>query len=1502
MELFMHNVADASCLADYPNVRVLALHLQTIPRAVGLAQMQQLQRLSMTECSLESIRGLESCVQLLHLDVSMNRIQLMDRRVLSKLPCLRSLWMSENSISLIEGLEHLPKLHTLWLARNSIRFLYDSLDRCTGLTELNLAATEMDNLKEISNLSRLRSLSSLVLSDPHFGESPVCSLCNYETYVLSRLQQLQRLDTLVVSDEMRHLAEVTFTKKKMYYNMRIKMLKRKTSKVVRVVGEVRQVVVSQLNHDRNPLVRQLKGVQRELHELGACVPSSAAEPSGAAEPSSASDPPQELVRLQERSALLERSVARSAAEISSTEVAAAEATRAICESSQLSICRLMLELETGGNIRFEEGKPSDIWFSSCVALVHSRFVAAEYAELGVTGMRVTRVTRVHNRHQRSRFEGRLDSMVNTGHLSGTTTSSTGYKRSLEYLFYAERRDGELTGILEEGFHSVDEYVSACGHAAVPLSNSVSLCDLGRLKHALGNAAPAQLPAALSGKLLVTQAFLARCTEERVPAAGADASAQPVPLCQADYSSYSSIFRICGSGGKQRQWFCFEPELVLPEYLVEFEYETASTNLGRELSVSQMLRMGRSIGVLDGCGVEGTSAPTEAEAVDLAHMMRPLVRFALQCTASKSSSDHPNDEELLDAPCVKQGEKSARIDRISPKLLEEHAQMRSASIKQLRRLDLHGNAIRVVEGLHVAHSLRELILCFNEIHAMEGLSALHNLRVLDLGFNLIKRIEGVRGLEKLERLELNNNLIYRLEDVAELSEHVPQVATLNLQNNAICQVKGYRKNILRRLGRLTWLDETPVLHEERTVAVESIAGITPALIHAHTSTRQRFNGSLRPERIAEGEGAAMVYGSAEDTGLLGGDAKHSRGFRGRFGSFESDANWWAEVDALELNHQHLRKLHDLERLVNLRRASFSSNELARIEGLDGCAALEELSLEDNRIAKVENLSRLVMLTKLDLGSNKICTIEGLETLTALTQLSLEENEIVHLAGLSQLRALLELYIGSNCISDTREVLQLKPLPKLLILDLSGNPLTEADEYRSHTIYQLRHLRVLDGVGIEDEERSDAKERFMGKLTLEALGEHLGHQLWEGITELDLSRMKMREFEALKHEGFRNLRALSLDFNLVTHVESLPSLPKLKALRLNHNLLQSQPRPSVPNGLQAVGGGLRASVGGLQVVGGGLQAVEGGPQTVGGGLQAVKGGLSSLTALEVLHLAYNQITSVPQLRLHVLDQLRVLHLQGNDIWRLEGLEGLYRLRELVLDQNRIRQLEPESLSSLTSLRTLHLEENGLRSLAHLPPQLQTLALGTNRICDLAELERIDHLSETLTQITLANNPVTRKQHYRLALTQRLSELTLLDDREVTSEERARAQGLFCADAPTPGGNDRQWLKVPLKITSMDFEMVSGLGTHVAAPPLTVAKPLGTNGGHGILKWNLMTVGPAISVAPATSVGPATREDLLFPPHAKRFGGSQRRLEERANSQASLRESRTHGMNRTASIGRH
>ena len=62
--------------------------------------------------------------------------------------------------------------------------------------------------------------------------------------------------------------------------------------------------------------------------------------------------------------------------------------------------------------------------------------------------------------------------------------------------------------------------------------------------------------------------------------------------------------------------------------------------------------------------------------------------------------------------------------------------------------------------------------------------------------------------------------------------------------------------------------------------------------------------------------------------------------------------YLQVTTLNLDSQHISKLSNLERLVNLRWASFNDNDLTKVEGLDNCAQLEELSLEDNCIYKIE----------------------------------------------------------------------------------------------------------------------------------------------------------------------------------------------------------------------------------------------------------------------------------------------------------------------------------------------------------------------------------------------------------------------------------------------------------------------------------------------------------------------------------------------------------------------
>jgi hypothetical protein len=41
----------------------------------------------------------------------------------------------------------------------------------------------------------------------------------------------------------------------------------------------------------------------------------------------------------------------------------------IQEVCTFSISRVMLEFETGGNVRLEEGRPSDLWYTSCADLV-----------------------------------------------------------------------------------------------------------------------------------------------------------------------------------------------------------------------------------------------------------------------------------------------------------------------------------------------------------------------------------------------------------------------------------------------------------------------------------------------------------------------------------------------------------------------------------------------------------------------------------------------------------------------------------------------------------------------------------------------------------------------------------------------------------------------------------------------------------------------------------------------------------------------------------------------------------------------------------------------------------------------------------------------------------------------------------------------------------------------------------------------------------------------------
>ena len=85
---------------------------------------------------------------------------------------------------------------------------------------------QIDSFREARYLAQLPALRELSLNDPHWGACPITQLCNYDTYMLCHLPHLTALDSLVLSQETKQAADAVFTKKRMYYNMRVKAMNR----------------------------------------------------------------------------------------------------------------------------------------------------------------------------------------------------------------------------------------------------------------------------------------------------------------------------------------------------------------------------------------------------------------------------------------------------------------------------------------------------------------------------------------------------------------------------------------------------------------------------------------------------------------------------------------------------------------------------------------------------------------------------------------------------------------------------------------------------------------------------------------------------------------------------------------------------------------------------------------------------------------------------------------------------------------------------------------------------------------------------------------------------------------------------------------------------------------------------------------------------------------------------------------------------------------------------
>ncbi|XP_060274103.1 leucine-rich repeat-containing protein 9 isoform X8 [Ovis aries] len=1140
LEMFFSGYPRIVGLSLFPNLTSLTIVAQDIKEISGLETCLQLKELWIAECCIEKIGGLQECKSLEKLYLYYNKISKIEN--LEKLSRLAVLWLNHNAIKFIEGLQTLKNLSDLNLAGNLISSIGRCLDPNEQLERLNLSGNQICSFKDLTNLTRLRHLKDLCLNDPQYKTNPVCLLCNYSTHVLYHLPCLQRLDTFDVSPkQIKELADTTAMKKIMYYNMRIKTVQRHLNEDLEKLND-RKCKLQKLPEERIKLFNFLKkNLERELTELKGSGKGHNDRSNNnkvtELEKSKICETVTEEPSLQQKiviklNALNER-VTFWNKKLDEIEAIYRIEVKRKKKSHSLLIPFLLIELETVGNIHFEEGTRSDDW---------------------------------------------------------------SYRKMLECLFYVF--DPEITvkkkhllQILEKGFKDSETSKLPLRKEAVILANSLSICECPRLellqqkyKDEKKNSLEHEL--FRHGILMITKVFLGQSVQAR----------DQDSISQANYPMINSVFiprkyllnsimgqRNCDCSVRQCKWFVFDHDLVLPEYIVEFEYITVVKAHSLFSSFNNVI-------------LEESKKNSEGSVL---------------------SQDLKFDDEVIKMdPRIKPRPKLISLDDKTILSLAK-----TSVYGHIVSLNLHGNSLSKLRDLSKLTGLRKLNISFNEFTCLDDVYHLYNLEYLDASHNHVITLEGFRGLMKLKHLDLSWNQLKKSGDeINMLCKHTTSLLTLDIRHNPWQKPATLRLSVIGRLKTLTHLDGVLISEEEATAAMKFISGtkITQFSLLRHSSTKEErprilsiwpsakiltqtsklgphshmsgnwylkglcnlvildmygniivwnqenyrlfvifhlpelkaldgisieppetecakdlFGGRLTSDMIAERQGHPNFTQMQElnwtSSSIRTVDLIPVDQFRNvcnvnlqnnNLTSF-SGLIYLPNVKVLCLNYNHIESIiprlkpqtHLTSRQLlyqkvpssgygqqgtsKINRDTMSSENLPPIMnslevlhlGYNGICNLIQLQLnrlrnlkflflQGNEISQIEGLDNLEVLQELVVDHNRIRAFNdsAFAKPSSLLALHLEENRLRELSKLQPLVKLEKLFLGYNKIQDMAELEKLDGISSLRELTVYGNPICRKMLHRHVLIFRLPNLQMLDGIPVNSDDRAKAEFHF------------------------------------------------------------------------------------------------------------------------------------------------------------------------------------------------------------------------------------------------------------------------------------------------------------------------------------------------------------------------------------------------------------------------------------------
>jgi len=215
IECFLFNLPENPSFSCFSKVTELRIIEQDIKSVKWLVDVPNLVILEIFHTKVFEIVGLDKTPKLRVLYLDNNQISSFPD--ISFLPNLEKLTMSYNPINEIKTFPNCPNLKYLNIASTGISYLDKSLTKYSHLQYLNISSNPFIDFSSFGIISSLSNLSELYFYDPHYGESLVCKLPNYDVMLPTTVTNPSLIDTFSITPKFRSICENRKKEVLLYY-------------------------------------------------------------------------------------------------------------------------------------------------------------------------------------------------------------------------------------------------------------------------------------------------------------------------------------------------------------------------------------------------------------------------------------------------------------------------------------------------------------------------------------------------------------------------------------------------------------------------------------------------------------------------------------------------------------------------------------------------------------------------------------------------------------------------------------------------------------------------------------------------------------------------------------------------------------------------------------------------------------------------------------------------------------------------------------------------------------------------------------------------------------------------------------------------------------------------------------------------------------------------------------------------------------------------------------